>query len=288
MENNEMIYKEDFKRFHVSKDVYKENQKAWHQYIGKTFDGEIQDWIINEYANGLEILDGNPIYSAKFSNNLAVRIIQSERNPIKPLFASWNTQELDNDNRTVEELVIALQPYKEVYTDSAELIRKYIEGDFKKFQKEKNEYYESKTFEKRIKTIITFFDKTGLEEDKWNITKAKIKGENYDIKRWRKLNSLSENLIIFDIKPKNNFLFKHYKSTVRSLVNVNEIITLKHNFDLYESANKSKYNKRIVNEFSNIHNFVVSYNSKVDALEESLKILKEKSEKLHITSVHRK
>lgn len=112
-----ITYKEDFKNFMSSKNIYFETQEYWKSIISDCFNQSIHEWIDTSFANGQKIEDGNPLFSCRIGEKKAIRIIQDKRNLITPIFASWNSV-YNFDGEILEELVIALQPYKSTYYDA--------------------------------------------------------------------------------------------------------------------------------------------------------------------------
>jgi hypothetical protein len=271
-------YSEDFKNSLTSKKLYILNQNYWSSKIQQMTDKKIDDWIVNKYGNGKEINDGNPLFSCRVGANKALRIIQSERNPITPYFASWNTENRIN-GQVIDELVIAIQPYKGIYKATELLLKSFIDNKFKRLQNKINIEYNKKTNDSRIEYLIKFMDKTGLQDNLWNINKTELIKGKYNILHLKKINKLSAKLGYYESKFENRNLSKAYHSTLKSLWNLNEAVTLKNSYDLSRSSSKIQYKIKIIEKYANLHNFLKSYNARVNNLEDNLKELKELHEK---------
>lgn len=275
---DKLSYTEEFKNFLSEEEIYFQNKKFWKSNIKEFTEEDIEEWILNEFGNGKAINDGNPIFSCRIGNDRAIRIIQAERDKITPIFASWNTENKVGDT-TIDELVIAVQPYKKIYDVAIELIDKFLKNKYKRFQHQQNIYFNKVTNERRITYLVDFFENTGLEENSWNLEKKQIKEGDYKISHFKKINNVSYTLSFFPSKFENREIAKAYYSTLKSLWQLNEAITLKNSLDIRNISSKRKYKGKIIEKYINIHNFYISYNSKVDNLEDKYKDLKESLEK---------
>ena len=106
---------------------YRSAKNYWKSRIEKIAGNSYQNWVENKFGNGLEIMDGNPLFSARF-NDKAIRIIQSKRNTKQPKLIAW----LDNaslDNKNISELVVALQPYQTSFDNAIYLIKEFSQSD---------------------------------------------------------------------------------------------------------------------------------------------------------------
>jgi hypothetical protein len=81
-------------------------------------------YVHNQYANGKEILDGNPIFSSRLDTNTGLRIIQAEPDEEKPGLAAWFNETTVNE-KVIIELVIALQLNLDTYTEALHLMNLY-------------------------------------------------------------------------------------------------------------------------------------------------------------------
>jgi len=81
-------------------------------------------YIGNHYANGTEILDGNPIFTSRLDTGTGIRIIQAEQDEEETTFASWINETVIND-QVFEELVISLQLNLDTYSETLNLLNLY-------------------------------------------------------------------------------------------------------------------------------------------------------------------
>ncbi|NVM66894.1 hypothetical protein FHW88_005212 [Mucilaginibacter sp. SG538B] len=102
-------------------------QKFWAGLIKELTGTEPVPYVDNVYANGQEILDGNPILTTVFKDQKALRIIQLEKDPEEPIFAAW-TGDIKLQNTALEELVVSLQLRPDTYTEVRNLTKLYVTG----------------------------------------------------------------------------------------------------------------------------------------------------------------
>lgn len=68
-----------------------------------------KNWYQTAWANGKEMLDGNPIFSCLLVGDKAIRIIQEEPETPQPYLNAW-IQNIENEQQnTLQELVISLE-----------------------------------------------------------------------------------------------------------------------------------------------------------------------------------
>lgn len=107
---------------------YADLQDFW-RHTFTTFTGlPVASYVTNQYGNGKEILDGNPIFTSKTGNSGGIRIIQTERDDEQPLFSSWINATTINGNN-FEELVFAVQLNLETFIEVLALINRYLNQD---------------------------------------------------------------------------------------------------------------------------------------------------------------
>jgi hypothetical protein len=135
-----MDYNENFKKFLSDEIIYKANQEFWRYTIQRVAGTTLHEWVKNEYVNGQEIRDGNPLFSARVAGDKAIRIVQTSRDVLKPQWASWSSR-YQIDNGSLQELVVSLQPYPSTYSDALRLIAQFIAGKYSELQDELNFRY---------------------------------------------------------------------------------------------------------------------------------------------------
>lgn len=121
-----MIDLNKFSNFLTDKNIYSENAGLYKKLIHKITNEITSEWIVTKFANGIDIADANPIYSAFIEDKkVAIRIIQTEIDINKPIFSTWinkNPFEMTG----VKELVISLQLRQDTYEDISYLLEIFI------------------------------------------------------------------------------------------------------------------------------------------------------------------
>lgn len=270
-------YTEMFKNFMSSNDIYETNQNFWETTIENLVGGKIEDWVINKFANGNEIKDGNPLFSCRLSQRKALRIIQDKRNPYSPVFSSW-VKNYDIEGNDLEELVIAFQPYRYTYSSATELIERYLDGKYKLFQKKLNKEYNKKTNYNRVNHLLKFLESTNLHNNSWNIKREELVYNQINYNLFKRVNHLNQNLLFYQSVFENKELKNSFQAILKMINRLNNIITLKYSYDLNDEFKTNEYKREIINVYINFHNYLKSYNSTVDNLEEIYSELKNKFE----------
>jgi len=272
-------YTELFKDFMSSNKNYEINQNFWEIKIREFVDEKLEVWVVNKFANGNEIKDGNPLFSCKLSQDKALRIIQDKRNPYSPVFTSW-VKNYDIEGRNIEELVITLQPYSNTYSDATDLIQRYLEGKYKLFQRELNSEYNRKTNYNRVSHLLKFLESTDLPKNSWNIARSELISNQINYSLFKRVSHINQNLLFYQSVFDNKKLKNSFESTVKTINRLNDIITLKYSYNLDKGFKTEEYKREIINVYTNLHNYLKSYNSTVDNLEEKYNELKERFEEI--------
>jgi hypothetical protein len=97
----------------------------WNETIAAISGSEGEAYVHNHYANGIEVMDGNPIYTSLLPNGKGLRIIQIEEDPDEPIFTAW-TNKLMISCTEIEELVISLQLNPDTFQDALRLIELFV------------------------------------------------------------------------------------------------------------------------------------------------------------------
>lgn len=121
-----------FENFLRDKRVYVLNQSYWAQQLGKAIPEdkvESKNWYHNEFANGVKIYDGNPIYSLLIRPNKSIRIIQEEPESKAPEIAAWVQQTEGYQKNKIEELVVSLELSEQTKDLVLEFARKWADKD---------------------------------------------------------------------------------------------------------------------------------------------------------------
>jgi hypothetical protein len=121
-----MIDFNKFSNFLTDKNIYSENVGLYEKLVNKITNETASEWMITKFANGIDIGDGNPIYSAYIENKkIAIRIIQTKIDINASIFSTWinkNPFEMTD----VKELVISLQLRQDTYEDLSYLIEIFV------------------------------------------------------------------------------------------------------------------------------------------------------------------
>jgi|GEM_PF-2673165 len=131
-----MVKISNFYGFLKDEVIYRENVDFWKQEI-EQLNPNFKDWMSNHYVNGLEINDGNPLVAVRYSN-IAIRIIQTEKNALQPKFASWIK---NYEQFNLKELVVCIQPDKAVYEVTIFLLKLFLKDRHRSFQHKMNIKY---------------------------------------------------------------------------------------------------------------------------------------------------
>jgi len=264
---NKFDYSESFNTFLKDKEMYKQNVSFWKSVIKSITNENQNDWILNNYDNGVEINDGNPLYSVRFDSNKAIRIIQDKRNDVTPKFASWNCSYNIEDTQ-IEELVIALQPYKNIYNDAIQLIENFLKNKYKRFQLDLNIKYNDITNEYRLKVIDNIINKVSS-----HILLHQELNQN-NLHEYRKLNIYIEEIQNTSSRFQTPIITRKYDKVISNLVDLKNTITLKSQIDFEAKLSLREYKKNIIKSYSNNYNYTTSYNSKMTKLIKSYNELK--------------
>ncbi|BDS13706.1 hypothetical protein [Aureispira anguillae] len=117
-----------YKNFLTKKTIYNQNESYWKRYVKnvlKTMEIEPESWLVNEFANGNKVYDGNPIYSAKIVDKKAIRIIQEEPESDVIQIMAWIDEAEDGEQGKLVELVISLELTKKTRELALTLIEKW-------------------------------------------------------------------------------------------------------------------------------------------------------------------
>lgn len=125
-----------YEKFLVDEEAYFANRQFWNDAIDNVSPEPHEQWVITQFANGVDFLDGNPIASALYKQwNKAIRIIQVATNgsdfPVKLWLDYVDYQEVK-----ILELVLLVQPRDEVYQRVIDVMRFFLfQSDAKKINK---------------------------------------------------------------------------------------------------------------------------------------------------------
>lgn len=269
-------YHERFKQFLTDEAIYQANQAYWRSVVVSIVGQEVEDWVLNTYANGVEIMDGNPLFSCKLDAHKALRIIQEKRDLAMPLFTSWVSQ-YDNDGTTIEELVIAIQPYQKIYEAAATLIARYWEGSHQALQTRLNQHYDEKTSENKVRYVLKELSNSSLLDHKWNISSNE--GMKFNVKYYsifKKINKISDVVSYYETAQEHEAQNPLYHNVVDQLNALEEIVTLEDTYDLEAGFNWKAYLEHIEDKYSDFNAFAKQYNAGIQKLATHYQALKQR------------
>lgn len=224
----------EFENFLKDQSTYDENVNFWKKIILR-YNPDFREWMSDSYGNGVIIKDGNPLIALKLGN-IAIRIIQLERDSLKPKFASWVKKYEDFE---INELVICIQPYQTIYDETEKLIDLFFKNRFQRFQRITNFKYNSLLNRNRTSFLVKNYNAIA--------SKKAIVYENLSIDREvarivvRMANNLAPNDSVFKVKG----ISRLYNLSVKKA----------HEID-FELGNRVDVNnaKRINKDFENMKN----------------------------------
>ena len=238
-----MVNFDKYRNFLENPETYYENVELYKKLISKTTDEKISEWVITKYANGSDIMNGNPIYALFIEKKqLAIRIIQHKATIHNPIFTAWINKD-PFEMKGVSELVISMQLGQDTYEDCSYLIEIFINKSIsplilkflnKKYHKLWNENiltYAIKS-KKRNKKLEEILNSNFIEDQ---ISSGKL--ANYG----KKFPALFP-IYLIDYKFSNNDLNIH----IKELKNVTE--------NLYVTISKAAASKTAINQHLTLNN----------------------------------
>lgn len=127
-----------FENFLENRDVYIRNVDYWQTTV-KTILADSSkpslpffEYLHTNFANGTAFFDGNPIFNAIF-NNKALRIIQEEPESQSVEISAW-LNPIKIENKSITELVIALELSKESKEIAEYLLKAWIKKNVDVFE----------------------------------------------------------------------------------------------------------------------------------------------------------
>ena len=117
-----------YKNFLSDKDLYFQNKIFWNDTIINLSKNKFEEWVITKFSNGEDFFDGNPIFSAFYPDlNKAIRIIQLPVDEDISLLRTW-LDIVNHGDKSIKELVLALQPNDKAYNSAISLITLFLSG----------------------------------------------------------------------------------------------------------------------------------------------------------------
>lgn len=251
-----MIRSKDYKDFLTKATVYKRAQALWKQLFDNYLN-EYEEWVVNRYANGKEIRDGNPINSA-LSGNIAIRIIQLDYKIDNPLFVAWTDKRNFNDLE-ITEFVIALQLYHHTYQTAEELIESFVSEKLTKSRLNvTNKRYQDIWNKRKYNYLIKFTTREKPIRIIFSFSESDLKKGKIDIRGLRKYEELVRSGILTNTKFRNHSLNREFVRLRNEISHLGEVISINHTFPVSKVSNKNKkkYIKAIERNYNGVTNFV--------------------------------
>jgi hypothetical protein len=119
-----------FENFLEDQNVYIRNVDYWQKTVKAIVDSKqsmpFSEYLNTDFANGTAFFDGNPIFQAVFEKeNKAIRMIQEEPESHEVEISAWLNQ-IEIKDKTITELVIALELSKESQEIAEYFIKAWI------------------------------------------------------------------------------------------------------------------------------------------------------------------
>lgn len=271
-----------FNQFLKSEEVYHQAQRHWQSTVEQVAAGEATEaWMDNRYANGQEILDGNPIYSVFFPRkSLAIRIIQLDKTVENPIMVVW-VDTVEHAPQQVQELVVSLQLFAYTFQDALAVLTLFKAGKLTQTRMDAlNKRYERKWEQKKLSYVAN----NRLLESMANKMAAIVQG--YSISRWDEaladINTLRVSFkknvaksLPDDLHFNNSQVSAKFDKLKSSLAQLSDVITLGHTLDSGQLI--KKYSTLIIRRYESPSNYVRQVKTKSDNVNESLRRLKEVS-----------
>lgn len=232
-----------FRLFLKKSDIYNYNKDYWNDYILE-LNSNFEEWMNNKFENGEFINDGNPLVAMK-SDFKAIRIIQIERNSFQPKFASWNK---NYEFLNIDELVICIQPYDQVYEETKKLIKLFLVNRSKRFQQRTNFKYNIELNKKRTNYLIENYR---ILNSKPNLVNPNLSVDINILKRVKKVaKTLEENDSTFI----NKNIERRYNVSLRKATAISVKFTKKFEINIRVAKRINKDFDSLKKELSKLEN----------------------------------
>jgi hypothetical protein len=242
-----MKYKiSNFQGFLKDDEKYKSNVDFWKSKIHE-IEPDFKDWMSNHYMNGEEINDGNPLIAVRY-NNIAIRIIQTEKNNLQPKFASW-IKKYNEFNLT--ELVVCIQPDPTVYTSTEFLIKLFYKNKYRRFQNKMNLRYNKILNSNRTHFLLNKLEPISASA---NIIKSNMELNREAFKIVRAVSQkLRPNESIF----RNAKISKPYNSSIQKASQITAQISVLRVLDIKEATKINLDFENLKNQISKLKEEIV-------------------------------
>ncbi|PWN69315.1 hypothetical protein C1631_014770 [Chryseobacterium phosphatilyticum] len=266
----------EHKNFLKSKEDYNLAKSFWNDVLWN-INSDFKEYVINQYRNNEEIIDGNPIFSALYGNHKAIRIIQNPTTIQEPIFTSWINKTAIGQNNVIE-LVIMLQPNDYLINDTIYLIDIFLKNRSRIHLNQKidslNKKYQIKWDLLRSKKIIKKFNDLSII-DLNNIDSIQsLEISTPVLKDFVQIVAIENNYInvpAMVIKTPMSAALQKVGNSVRNLAGV---VTVKGDYALAKTPSVEGYTRRVKKGYNNTANFKRSIKSNLLKLNKQIDHLK--------------
>lgn len=254
-----------FRKFIDDPEKYKELVTFWQEKFIEIFGSKGTPYLTNNYANGEEILDGNPLITSKIDNHRGIRIIQFEEDIEEPLFAAWNS-DIQIDGNNFKELVISLQLSQNTLADAFDLIKLFYNNQLSRvILNGINEKYEKRWGLNRLQHVVNASEKFTSNIFASHSVRLNYLKEIDDI-----YDSMFPTAILKNSLPQNKNVNKFFQN----FENLAKVITSNNSIDFGTIHNKKSYINKVTTQHGSISNYFVILVIKSKALSESTEKIK--------------
>lgn len=249
-----MITVQDISKFNLflkEIEIYNSNKEYWNKII-TNLSPSFKEWMNTKFANGENINDGNPLVALR-SGNIAIRIIQTERDVLQPKFASWEKQYTDLG---VNELVICIQPYQTIYLETEYLIQKFLSNRHRRYLQRINVKYNDLLNKKRTSFLIDRLEGVILKpmiNDNLFTDKLLIKN----------VREISRKLDVNDSTFKNKNIEKGYNQSINRANRINDKLSKKTKIN-------SRKTKSLNNELQILKSVILNLKKEIEEQEKNI------------------
>lgn len=257
--------------FTDSKNTYQMARFYWKDFFNKIKQGS-NEFIDNKYQNGTEIFDGNPLYTAYYKNNQAIRIIQNRVTAHEPIFTCW-IQKSYIKEQPINELVIYLQPLEYLVPDITKIVQLHVNGKLSnRFADRFNRKYQIRWDLLRSKRIISRIEKLSLFDQQLT---SGIEINQSSLKDFSSLVSVENFYINVASQRVATPISLALKKVENKISKLNSVITLKGSFSMAKAPSLSSYNVKVKSMYVSKVNYKRTLISKINDLKEELAELKQ-------------
>lgn len=249
--------------------------KFWKQTFAELTGTEGESYISNQYANGKEILDGNPIFSSRLGTHKGIRIIQMEPDTEQSVLSSWMNKTTIDDS-DFEELVIAIQLKPETYTDAKRLILLYFnEVLTSAILLEINQKYDASRDLGKIFQVIHRHDYFKIFRDFHSLYQSSLDNMDFSLDAIKLFHSYFIYAKSYNFGELNSPIQRSFHAFMENINHIEDLLSLKATVDLKSINDKSKYVFLITDTWGSTKQYIDKLHSYTTKAEEEYEYLKD-------------